>query len=246
MAGSPTYTADTALDATNGSNFTLTGSLDIGSGSAVVIGINTRFTEELNVGDSISFTNDSGNTETKIVEAIISNTSLTLSSVSAAASTKTVATRRRTLVQSPEKNVSIFKLPYDNIKTLKTAANSGLTDTSYSARRQTVINLSGGSETITAGTNEIFPSLDEGDYTVSVMSGSGSAVTGDVLSLSGNNHEGNPIFTLGGSPTGKQLTLDFGSNYGSAKLKVMFTVNKSSTAANSKTKTLNEDQTVLM
>jgi hypothetical protein len=243
MAGSPTYTADTALDATNGSNFTLTGSLDIGSGSAAVTGINTRFTEELVIGDSISFTNDSGNTETKIVEAIISNTSLTLSSVSAAASTKTVATRRRTLVQSPEKNVSIFKLPYENIKTLKTTANSGLTDTSYSARRQTVINLSGGSETITAGTNEIFPSLDEGDYTVSVMSGSGSAVTGDVLSLSGNNHEGNPIFTLGGSPIGKQLTLDFGSNYGSAKLKVMFTVNKSSTAANSKTKTLNEDET---
>src|SRR5210317_2152024 len=228
---------------TNGTNFTLTGSLDISSGSADVQGINTRFTEELVIGDSISFTNDSGNTETKIVEAIISNTSLTLSSVTAAASTKTVATRRRTLVQSPEKNVSIFKLPYQNIKTLKTTANSGLTDTSYSARRQTVINLSGGSETITAGTNEIFPSLDEGDYTVSVMSGSGSAVTGDILSLSGNNHEGNPIFTLGGSPTGKQLTLDFGSNYGSAKLKVMFTVNKSSTAANSKTKTLNEDQT---
>src|SRR5210317_1235844 len=244
MAGSPTYTADTALDATNGTNFTLTGSLDISSGSADVQGINTRFTEELVIGDSISFTNDSGNTETKIVEAIISNTSLTLSSVTAAASTKTVATRRRTLVQSPEKNVSIFKLPYQNIKTLKTTANSGLTDTSYSARRQTVINLSGGSETITAGTNEIFPSLDEGDYTVSVMSGSGSAVTGDILSLSGNNHEGNAIFTLGGSPIGKQLTLDFGSNYGSAKLKVMFTVNKSSTAANSKTKTLNEDETV--
>jgi hypothetical protein len=243
MAGSPTYTADTSLDATYGSQFTLTGTLDIGSGSASVTGINTRFTEELEIGDSISFTNDSGNTETKIVEAIISNTSLTLSSVAAAASTKTIATRRRTIVQSPEKNVSIFKLPYENIKTLKTTVNGGLTDTSFSARRQTVINLSGGSETITAGTNEIFPSLDEGDYTVSVMTGSGSAVTGDVLSLSGNNHEGNPIFTLGGSPTGKQLTLDFGSNYGSAKLKVMFTVNKSSTAANSKTKTLNENQT---
>ena len=243
MAGSPTYTADTALDATSGSNSTLTGSLDIGSGSADVQGINTRFTEELVIGDSISFTNDSGNTETKIVEAIISNTSLTLSSVTAAASTKTIATRRRTLVQSPEKNISIFKLPYQNIKTLKTTANSGLTDTSYSARRQTVINLSGGSETITAGTNEIFPSLDEGDYTVSVMTGSGSGVTGDVLSLTGNNHEGNPIFTLGGSPTGKQLTIDFGSDYGSSKLKVMFTVNKSSTAANSKTKVLNENET---
>jgi len=246
MAGSPTYTADTALDVTNGSNLTLTGTLSVANSGTAVTGFNTRFTEELKVGDSISFTTNGGTSLTRIVEAIISNTSITLSAAVGGSdvSTKTIATRRRAIIQSPEKNVSIFKLPYENIKTLKTTANGGLTDTSYSARRQVVINLSGGSETITAGTNEIFPSLDEGDYTVSVMSASGSAVLGDVLSLSGNNHEGSAIFTLGGSPTGKQLTLDFGSNYGSAKLKVTFTVNKSSTAANSKTKTLNEDQTL--
>ena len=94
----------------------LTGSIDVGSGSASVTGINTRFNEELKVGDSISFTNDSGNTETKLVEAIISNSSLTLSSVTAAASTKTIVTRRRAKSQSPEKNVSIFKLPYKILK----------------------------------------------------------------------------------------------------------------------------------
>jgi len=242
MAGSPTYTADTALDTTNGSNFTLSGTIDVGSGSASVTGINTRFTEELVIGDSISFTNDSGNTETKIVEAIISNSSLTLSTVTAAASTKTIVTRRRTVVQSPEKNISIFKLPYENIKTLKTTNNSGITDTNFSVRRQFVINLSSGSETITAGTNETFASLLEGDYTVSVMSGSGSAVTGDVLSLTGNNGDGGAIFTLGGSPTGKTLTLDFGTAYGSAKLKVLATLSRS--VAGGKTKTLNSNSTV--
>src|SRR6056300_1346715 len=92
MAGSPTFTADASLDATYGDNLVLTGSIDVGSGSASVTGINTRFNEELKVGDSISFTNDSGDTETKLVEAIISNSSLTLSSVTADASTKTIVT----------------------------------------------------------------------------------------------------------------------------------------------------------
>ena len=82
-----------------------------------------------------------------------------------------------------------------------------------------------GSETITAGTNETFPALDEGDYSVSVMSaGAGSAIAGDVLSLTGNNGDGGAIFTRGGSPTGKQVTLDFGSAYADAKLKVLATV----------------------
>ena len=39
-----------------------------------VTGFGTRFTTELKIGDSISFTNDSGNTETKIIEAIINDT----------------------------------------------------------------------------------------------------------------------------------------------------------------------------
>src|SRR6056300_868572 len=143
MAGSPTFTADTTLDATYGDNFVLTGSIDVGSGSADVQGINTRFTEELKVGDSISFTNDSGNTETKIVEAIISNSSLTLSSVTAAASIKTILTRRRAKSQSPEKNVSIFKLPYTNIKTLRTTANSNASDTSYTFRKHEIKTLTG-------------------------------------------------------------------------------------------------------
>ena len=38
----------------------------------------------------------------------------------------------------------------------------------------------------------------------------GTGAVGDVLDLNGNNHEGDTIFTLGGSPTGKTLTLDFG------------------------------------
>src|SRR5210317_806428 len=244
-AATAPYTADTTLDSSDGENVTLTGSLDIGSGSASVTGINTKFTSELKINDSISFTNDSGNTETKLVEAIISDTSLTLTSVSAAASTKTIATRRRAKLQSPEKNISIFELPYSTIKTLKTTANSGITDTNFAIRRHFVGTLSSnGDVTITAGTNETFSSLLERDFSVSIMTlGAGiSGAVGDVLSLSGNNHEGDPVFNLGGSPSGKTLTLDFGVNYQGHKVKVLATVYRS--VANEKSKTLVSSSTI--
>jgi hypothetical protein len=140
------------------------------------------------------------------------------------------------------KNISIFQLPNTRIKTLKTTSNSGITDTNFNVRRHFTATLSSGSATITAGTNETFSSLAEKDFVVSIMSGAGSGTTGDVLSLTGNNHQGNPIFTLGGSPTGKTLTLDFGSNYSSSKIKILATVARS--VAGSKTKTLNAASTV--
>jgi len=241
-AASAAYTADTVLDSANGDNFVLSGTLDIGSGSASVTGINTKFTTELEIGDSVSFTNDSGNTETKIIEAIISDTSLTLSTVTAAASTKTIATRRRSKLQDSNKNISIFKLPYRNIKTLKTTSNSNITDTSFAVKRQFVVTLSGGSGQITAGTNEAFPSsASDSDFVISVddvASATGTA-TGDTLTTIGNNHESNPIFT---QPSGTgTVVFDFGSNYADAKIKILATVNRST--AGSKTKTLQEDQT---
>ena len=243
MAGSPTFTADTALDATNGDNFVLTGSIDIGSGSADVQGINTRFTEELKVGDSISFTNDSGNTETKLVEAIISNSSLTLSSVTAAASTKTIVTRRRAKSQSPEKNVSIFKLPYSNIKTLKTTSNSNASDTTYTFRKHEITSLTGdGIATFSAGVNETFADLTESDFTCSITSlgSGGTGAVGDILSLSGNNHEGTVIFSLNVAKT--ILTIDFGANYASHDIKILLTLNK--TVGTSKSKSLSSGATV--
>src|SRR5210317_561629 len=241
-AASAAYTADTVLDSANGDNFVLSGTLDIGLGSASVTGINTKFTTELEIGDSVSFTNDSGNTETKIIEAIISDTSLTFTTVTAADSTKTIATRRRSKLQDSNKNISIFKLPYRNIKTLKTASNSNITDTSFAIRRQFVITLTGGSGQITAGTNEAFPSsASDSDFVISVddvASATGTA-TGDTLTTIGNNHEGTPIFS---QPSGTGTTVfDFGINYADAKIKILATVNRSTDG--SKTKTLREDQT---
>ena len=160
------YSADTSLD-TNGENLELSGSISVSSSAAAVTGFGTRFTTELKMSDSISFINDSGNTETKIIEAIINDNSLTLSDNAAANSTKTIVTRRRAKLQDANKNISIFKLPYDNIKTLKTTSNSNITDTSFKVRRQFIVTLSGGSGQITAGTNESFPSsANDSDYLI--------------------------------------------------------------------------------
>ncbi len=242
MAGSPTYTSDTSFDSTSGANATISGSITVSSNA--VTGFNTRFQDELKIGDSISFINDAGTTETKLIEVIINNNLLALTTTSGAA-TKTIATRRRAKLQDSNKNISIFKLPYKTIKTLKTTNNSGVTDTNFAIRRHFTGTLSSnGDVTITAGTNETFTALLDKDFSVSIMTtgSGGTGAVGDNLSLTGNNHEGDSIFVLGGSPTGKTLTLDFGANYAGHKVKILATINRS--VAGSKTKTLNEDQTI--
>jgi len=244
MSGSPTYTADTAIDSTNGDNYPIFGSFSVANSGTTVTGFGTLFTTELQIGDTITFTTDAGTSITRIIESISSNTSLELLTAVGGGdvSTKTQGTRKRGKLQGSNKNIAIFQLPNTRIKTLKTTSNSGITDTNFKVRRHFTATLSSGSATITAGTNEVFSSLAEKDFVVSLMSNSGSGISGDVLSLSGNNHASNPIFTLGGSPTGKTLTLDFGSNFSSAKIKILATVTRS--VAGSKTKTLNTAQTV--
>ena len=242
MAGSPTYTADTRLDNTYGANSELTGNITVANSSSTVRGKGTLFTTELKVDDSITFTNDAGSTVTGIVRNIISQTELTLVSNVGGSDVTTggIVTRQRAKLQNPEQNISIFKLPNTTVKTLKTDANSGATDTNFNVRRQFVSTLSSnGDATITAGTNETFVSQADDDFSVSIMTtgSGGTGSVGDVLNTSGNNHEGDAIFTLGGSPTGKTLTLDFGANFQGHKVKILATVSR--TVAGSKTKTLN-------
>ena len=195
MAGSPTYTADTRLDSTYGANTELTGNITVANSNSTVRGKGTLFTTELKVDDSITFTNDAGSSVTGIVRNIISQTELTLVSAvgSSDVTTAGVATRQRAKLQNPEQNISIFKLPYTTVATLKTDANSGATDTNFNVRRQFVSTLSSnGDATITAGTNETFVSQADDDFSVSIMTtgSGGTGSVGDVLNTSGNNHEG--------------------------------------------------------
>lgn len=247
MAGSPTYTADVSLTSTFGDNYPLFGTISVANNGTAVTGFGTLFNTELKIGDRVSFTTDAGTEITRTIESISSNTSLELSTAVGASdvSTKTAVTRKRGKLQGSNKNIALFRLPYTNIKTLKTATNSQATDTNFNVRRHFTATLSSnGDATITAGTNETFVTLTEKDFSVSIMTtGAGtSGAVGDVLSLSGNNHEGDAIFTRGGSPTGKTLTLDFGTNYQGHKIKILATVDRS--VAGSKTKTLNSSTTL--
>src|SRR5210317_376020 len=247
MAGSPTYTADADLTSTYGSNVTITGNVSIANSDATLLGKGTNFTTDLKIGDSISFVNDAGNTVTGIVKYVVSQTELELTANVGGSdvTTASVLTVRRAKLTNPENNISIFSLPHVTVKTLKTTANGGATDTNFNVRRHFTGTLSSnGDVTITAGTNETFASLASDDFTVSIMTtgAGGTGAVGDVLNLSGNNHEGDTIFTLGGSPTGKTLTLDFGADFQGHKVKILATVQR--TVAGSKTKTLNSNSTV--
>jgi hypothetical protein len=247
MAGSPTYTADTILDTTSGDGLVLLGNISISNSDATILGKGTSFQTDLRIGDKISFTNDAGNNVNGIVKYIVSQTELELtanvggSDVTSAG----IITRLRAKLQNPESNISIFELPYRVIKTLKTSANSGLSDTNFNVRRNFVVTLSSnGDGTITAGTNEIFASLSADDFSATITTlGAGiTGAAGDVLNLSGNNHESDPIFVLGGSPVGKTLTLDFGGNFQGHTIKVIATIQRN--VASSKTKTLVENSTI--
>jgi len=243
QAGSPTHTSDTDLTSVYGEVSQLTGTVSIANSAVAMTGSGTAFQTELKVGDSIQFTTNAGTTLTRTVEAIISDTSITLSvAVGGSDVTSTVSCNRtRTKLTNSNKNTAIFKLPYSKIKTLKTTERGGLTDTNFTVRRQFVTSLSSGAATLTAGTDETFSSLEEADYTVSVTAaGSGSGTVGDILSLTGNNGDGDPIFVLGGTPAGITLRLDFGSAYANATIKVVATVSRGE--GNSKTKTLNSNQ----
>ena len=247
MAGSPTYTADVKVDSTYGNSTALTGNITVANSDATILGKGTTFNSDLKISDSITFTNNAGGTVTKIVKYIVSDTELELTANVGGSDVTTagVITRNRTKLQNPENNISVFKLPNINVKTLKTTNNGGATDTNFNIRRNFTGTLSStGTVTITAGTNELFASQSNTDYTVTVMTtgSGGTGAVGDVLNTSGSNHEGSAIFILGGSPTGKTLTFDFGANFQGHKVKILATISRS--VAGSKTKTLNAASTV--
>ncbi len=239
IPGSIAFTADASIDATYGDRYPVFGSISVANSGTTVTGFGTLFNTELQIGDSITFTTDAGNSVTRTVESISSNTTLKLSTLVGVSdvSTKTVAFRNRSKLQGPEKNILIFELPYSTVKTLKTSSNNNLSDTNFSIRKSRVSTLdANGTVNLTADPNETFSS-NPADFVVSVISTtSGVSVQGNVLSLSGNNHLGSAIFTRGGTPTGRELTLNFGTNYANAKIKILDTTNKS--VANSKTKTV--------
>ena len=202
-----------------------------------IVGSGTNFLTELKIGDQINIVDDSNTSVTRIVQSIHSNTKL---ETSVGLGTTTITSkpikRQRTKIQSAQNDRSLFKMPYNVVKTLLTTDNDNVSDTSFKIRRQFIADLSSsGQATLTAGTNEIFVAHTEADVTVSVQTKGGSATAGevgDVITLSSSGD-----YTLGGSPTGKTLTIDLGSTFNSSKLKVLATISRSVVSAKTKTST---------
>ena len=205
----------------------------------VLLGSGTRFKDELKIGDQITFEDDENLTVTRVIQSIASNTRMeTSAGLGSSDSTKVVFKRQRTKTQSAENNISLFKLPYDVVKTLLTDDNSGLSDTSFKIRRQFVSTLSSsGTATLTAGTNEIFTAHSEADVTVSVMAKGGSASAGEVGDVITLGSSGD--YSLGGSPTGKTLSIDLGDTFNGSKIKILATISASVVGAKTKTATDN-------
>ena len=232
-------------DATDASSLTIALGLENPADQGdVILGSGTKFTTELRIGDQILFTDDSGTDVQKIVASIHSDTKLeTEVGLATTPTTKASADRQRAKMQFAQNDRSLFKLPYDVVKTLLTDDNSGLSDTSFKIRRQFVSTLSSsGTATLTAGTNEIFTAHSEADVTVSVMTKGGSATAGevgDVITLAGSGD-----YTLGGSPTGKTLAIDLGSTFNGSKVKVLATISASVVGAKTKTSTTGSTLTI--
>ena len=210
----------------------------------VILGSGTRFLSELKIGDEISFEDDSNTTTTRIVQSIVSDREMETSvGLGTAATTSKQFRRNRTKTQFADNDSLLFKMPYKVVKTLLTADNNSISDTSFKIRRQFVSTLSSsGTATLTAGTNEVFTAHSEADVTVSIMTQGGSATAGevgDVITLSSSGD-----YSLGGSPTGKTLTIDLGSTFNGSKIKVLATISASVVSAKTKTNTTNETVTI--
>jgi len=127
------------------------------------------------------------------------------------------------------KNIALFKPSQKVIKTFLTATNNGVSDTSFTIRRQFVGTTdASGVVSFTAGTGETFNGFAETDYTLSVLDiGSGSThADGDIVSISGK---------LSGTGTNQITITD--SLFNGSKVKLIATTTK--TAVTQKSKTVN-------
>lgn len=216
-AGFDDFTADIVPQ-----QVSLTGSFTTSATSNVIAGSGTRFTSELSVGDYFTLANNS----TYRVGVINSDVSVYLNANANVTYNGVSGTRNQAIINSTDKAAYIFEFPYSTIKTVDPTD----VETSYSTRRVYDRTLSGGNVSITAGTDETFAAYSSDNYILVDKS------TGDYVDLAGK-------VARSGSPTGKTITFTLGGSYTNEDVRIISTIQKTSSAANKKTKTLVEDST---
>lgn len=203
---------------------TLTGSVTTVDGSSTITGAGTRFTEELHSA-ATNFLTINGNLIQ--ISSVVSDVTLTASAAVTGNVSGVSVSRHDANIVLADKAAYLFELPYSTIKSVD---STGL-ETQYSSRRVYDRTLSLGSVTITAGSDEVFTPYSNDNY-ICV-----NKTTGAYLDVSSN-------ITLGGSPTGKTVTVTLGSSFGSNEIRIITTLQKTNTAADKKVKTLVSGSTV--
>lgn len=198
----------------------LTGTVTATTGSTLVNGSGTRFTTELSANNLIQLGSSTSNIF--IVSSISNDYQLTTTSAPASNINGLSVYRLDSNIILPDKSAYIYEIPPGVIKTVDPTN----IETLYYTRRVYDRTLSTGSVTITSGTNELFTSYTSEDY-IAI-----NKTTGNVIPLYSAN------ITLGGSPSGKTITLNLGSSFGSNEIRFFTTVYKSNNAADKKAKTL--------
>ena len=106
------------------------------------------------------------------------------------------ATVSQSAIFGSAKDIMLFPVNYEAVKTLKV---NGQSDTTYSVTRQYDVTTNGsGVATVSLGTNEMFQAPNQNEFFAAVH---GAANTGGAVPWSAG------LFTLGGSPVGRSMTI---------------------------------------
>lgn len=144
------------------------------------------------------------------------------------------------VLKNTSNSVAIFQNPQSTISTYD--AGSGI-DTNYSVSRVfsgTMTESSGNAITFTSGSNELFSSYSALSYHLSLAVASPTAISNGFTNGSVIDIDSVGSITVGGSPSGKQITLNISSISGST-VELIARVNK--TISHEKTKTLSSAYT---
>ena len=224
------FTADIALNTI----VTLDGSVSMNGSNANVTGFGTSFSSDLKVGDFVTVVGagSAGADLSARVTTITSDTAIVLASNSATAVTTVPIKRTRGALQDTNRNILLRKLRKNNLKTLKTDANSNASVTALTVRRQFVTTSNGsGQIAVTAASGETFQAASNTDYIAVILdnnSRSGCA-DGDIINLTASTSS----FNI----SGNNLTITNSTVFNGAGIKVKLLTTVRRTTAEHKTKT---------
>ena len=198
----------------------LNGTVATTNSSNVITGTGTRFTSELKANDIVTI---NGNLSS-ISYVVNDKTAYTVANIVGTLSGFNIS-RNDSNITLTDKATYLYEFPYSTIKTVDPTS----LETSYNTKRVFDRTLSGGNVSITVSTDETFAPASSTNYIVIDKSDGSYVDTTGKITRSGANQTA--TFTLGGA-------------YGTHDVRIIATIQKVSTAADKKAKTLVSGATV--